>query len=205
MSKKRPRNSRRGHSKRITKTKELRPRFLIICEGAATEPNYFNSFRVPTNVVEINVKGLGKDPNQLVKEAQKFSGEYDQKIDQIWCVFDRDDSDPEQFNKAIKDANHAGFGVAYSNEAFELWYVLHFCYLDTGINRKQYENKLDKYLGYPYQKNSDNMYEKLLDRQNQALKNADKLLKTYLQKNPATENPSTTVHLLAKELNKFIP
>jgi len=197
--------SRRGHSKRITETKELRPRFLIICEGKETEPKYFNSFRVTTNVVEINVKGLGKDPNQLVKEAQKFSGEYDQKIDQIWCVFDRDDSTPEQFNKAIKDATDAGFRVAYSNEAFELWYLLHFCYLDTALDRQQYAKKLSDYLGYVYEKNSDNMYEKLEDKQQQAIKRAEKLLKQYSQTNPASENPSTTVYLLVKELNQFTP
>jgi hypothetical protein len=204
MSKKRPRKSRRGHSKRTTGTRKLRARFLIICEGTATEPNYFKSFRVPTNVVELNIKGMRKDPNQLVNEAHKFSKDYDQKIDQIWCVFDRDDSTPKEFNKAIQNARKAGFRVAYSNEAFELWYLLHFCYLDTALDRQQYENKLSHYLGYIYQKNSDNMYEKLLDKQNQALKNADKLLKQYSQKNPATENPSTTVHCLVKELNKFI-
>jgi len=205
MSKKRPRKSRRGHSNRTTQTRKLRARFLIICEGTATEPNYFNSFRVPANVVEINVKGLRKDPNQLVKEAQKFSGEYDQKIDQIWCVFDRDDSTPEQFNKAIQNAANAGFGVAYSNEAFELWYLLHFCYLDTALDRQQYEEKLSDYLGYVYEKNSDSMYEKLEDKQKQAIKNADRLLKQYLQTNPASKNPSTTVYLLVKELNQFIP
>lgn len=205
MRKERPIKSRRGHSKRTTGIRKLRTRFLIICQGTATEPNYFKSFRVPTNVVKINVKGISKNPNQLVNEAHKYSEDYDQRIDQIWCVFDRDDSTPKEFNTAVQDARNAGFSAAYSNEAFELWYLLHFCYLDTALDRQQYESKLSNYLGYTYQKNSDNMYEELLDNQNQALKNADRLLKQYSQKNPATENPSTTVHLLVKELNKFIP
>ena len=207
MSNNRLKKSRRGHSNRPTQTRKLRPRFLIICEGTVTEPNYFKSFRVPTNVIQIDVIGLGRNPSQVVKKAQELKTQkgYEEELDQVWCVFDRDNWTDQDFNKAIQDASNAGFSIAYSNEAFELWYVLHFCYLNTGVNRQQYQNQLDRYLGCPYQKNSDNMYEKLLDRQNQALKNADKLLKTYLQKNPATENPSTTVHLLVKELNKFIP
>jgi hypothetical protein len=199
--------SRRGHSKRITETKELRTRFLIICEGTQTEPKYFKSFRVPINVIEVNIIGLGKNPSQVVKKAKELKSQegYEEKLDQIWCVFDRDNWSSQDFNQAIQDAYKAGFSVAYSNEAFELWYVLHFCYLNTGVNRKQYQKQLNNYLGYPYQKNSDDMYEKIEDKQKQAIKNAEKLLQQYPQTNPANENPSTTVHLLVKELNKFIP
>ena len=48
------------------------------------------------------------------------------------------------------------------------------------------------------------MYDDLIDKQNTAIKNAENLLKQYNPQNPAKDNPSTTVHLLVKELNRFI-
>ncbi|NBD33228.1 MAG: RloB domain-containing protein [Cyanobacteria bacterium] len=207
MSKKRPRKSRRGHSNRTTQNRKLRARFLIICEGTKTEPKYFKDFRVPADVIELDIIGLGKNPSKLVEKAQelKVKKGYEEELDQTWCVFDRDKWTTQDFNQAIQYAYQAGFNIAYSNECFELWYLLHFCYLDTALNSKEYENKLSHYLGHIYEKESDDMYEKLQDKQNTAIKNAEKLLKQHAQTNPAVENPSTTVHWLVKELNQFIP
>ncbi|MGH2457643.1 MAG: RloB domain-containing protein, partial [Chloroflexota bacterium] len=33
---------------------------------------------------------------------------------------------------AVGNAESAGIRVAYSNEAFELWYCLHFAYITSG-------------------------------------------------------------------------
>lgn len=122
MSKKR--KNIRGYSPRKVNTRELRQRFLIVCEGEKTEPNYFRSFRVPRNVIEIDIQGVGKNPSKLVNKAKQLQEQ--EEYDQVWCVFDRDSWAPEDFNNAIQNAIKLGFNVAYSNEAFELWYVLHF-------------------------------------------------------------------------------
>ncbi|WP_448265908.1 RloB family protein [Nostoc sp. DSM 114159] len=192
----------RGYSPRKVNTREVKQRFLIVCEGAKTEPNYFRSFRVPKNVAEIDVQGLGENPSKLVQSAKelKKQGEYDQ----VWCVFDRDSWTIEDFNNAIKNAEAQGFKVAYSNEAFELWYVLHFEFLNTGIPRSDYLSKLTSLFGKTYQKNSETIYDELFEKQSIAIKNAENLLKQYNPPTPAKDNPSTTVHLLVKELNKFI-
>lgn len=59
----------RGYSPRKVDTREVKQRFLIVCEGSKTEPNYFRSFRVPKNVVEVDVHGFGEDPSRLVRSA----------------------------------------------------------------------------------------------------------------------------------------
>jgi RloB-like protein len=189
-----------GYSSRKVNTREIRQRFLIICEGEKTEPNYFRSFRVPKVVIE--VQGLGMNPSKLVDKAieQKNPEEYDQ----IWCVFDRDSWTETDFHNAIKNAKDADIEIAYSNESFELWYILHFEFLNTGIPRSDYLKKLDRHLGQKYAKNSDDIYDKLLEHQPNAIKNAENLLKKYQPCNPANDNPSTTVHRLVQELNKFL-
>jgi hypothetical protein len=174
-----------------------------VCEGEKTEPNYFNSFRVPKDVIQIEVKGVGENPSKLVESAKDLKKQEDYA--QVWCVFDRDNWLPQDFNNAIQNAENQNFNVAYSNEAFELWYVLHFEFLNTGIPRSDYCQKLTNLMGKKYKKNSEQIYDELINKQDIAIKNYKKLLEEYEpRKNPVKDNPSTTVHLLVEELNKFI-
>lgn len=55
-------------------------------------------------------------------------------------------------------------------------------------------------MGMPYQKNDTGMYDRLLARQNQAIRNAESLLSQYDPHSPERDNPCTTVHLLVREL-----
>lgn len=193
----------RGYSTRKINTREVRQRFLIVCEGAKTEPNYFKSFRVPKDVIQIDVEGVGENPSKLVESAKKLNTQED--YDRVWCVFDRDAWLPQDFNNAIQNAKNHGFQVAYSNEAFELWYVLHFEFLNTGIPRSDYCKKLTSHLHHKYEKNSEKIYDELREKQASAIKFSKKLLAQYDPQNPVEDNPSTTVHLLVEELNNFLP
>jgi len=177
-------------------------RFLILCEGEKTEPNYFKSFRVSS--AEVYVLGLGANTTSIVEEAikRKLQAKKEKTLfNEVWCVFDRDSFPAKNFNKAFERAKKTDIKIAYSNEAFEIWYLLHFCYQNTGISRSLYKNKLSKYLKKAYKKNSTTIYEDLLSRQTTAIKNAKRLLETYSAPNPEKDNPSTTVHLLVQLLN----
>lgn len=46
----------RGRRERIQGVRTIRQRFLIVCEGEQTEPNYFKAFQVAGLVLE--VKGV---------------------------------------------------------------------------------------------------------------------------------------------------
>ena len=179
---------------------EPRQSFLIVCEGEKTEPNYFLRFPIPRDSVVV-VKGIGANTISLVRETIRLMSE--KKYRQVWCVFDRDSFTAENFNIAIQVAETNGIKVAYSNEAFELWYVLHFDYLNSGIDRRQYIDRLNQLLGFRYQKNSDQMYDLIYSRQKDAIRNARKLLSEYPNPSPLTNNPSTTVHLLVEQLNRL--
>jgi RloB-like protein len=194
------RERKRSYTERPIENIPTKERFLIVCEGAKTEPNYFRSFRVPKDVID--VRGIGANTVDVVEKAIELKSKDD--YDQIWCVFDRDSFPATRFNEAFVLASRNNIKIAYSNEAFELWYLLHFNYYDTGMSRKQYGAKLTDCLGYKYEKNSTTIYEEILEMQPQAIKNAEKLIATYNPKNPERDNPSTKVHCLVEELNKFI-
>lgn len=201
-SRKIPGKRAKGYLQRKVNSREIRERFLIFCEGTKTEPYYFKSFRVNTEIVEVEIQGKGYNTLSLVREAldQKAYDEYDQ----VWCVFDRDSFTAQDFNAAFELANKQGIKIAYSNQAFELWYLLHFNFYDTAIQRHEYCKMLTELLGYEYKKNSKTIYDELFDRQPRALQNAQKLYAQYRPCNPEKDNPSTTVHLLVIELNKFL-
>ena len=82
--------------------------------------------------------------------------------------------------------------------------LLHFNYYDTAISRSDYITKLSELLGRRYKKNSETIYEEIERRQNDAIRNAQKLLEQYSPPNPAQDNPSTTVHLLVEQLDRFV-
>jgi uncharacterized Fe-S cluster protein YjdI len=195
---------------RKSKTKKPRETFLIVCEGEKTEPNYFKSFPVLTNTV-VDIHGLGnKVTVSLVKKAIELRDNNKYEYDQVWCVFDGDSNPDQQFNQALKLAAQKNIKVAYSVEAFEIWYILHYQYQDTAMSRDAYINVLDKQLkkeGYSeYQKNREDMYKILKNCQSAAIKNAKRLFKTYQEPyiQPCDANPCTTIYELVEELNKHL-
>ena len=203
-------NKKRSEFPNDTNRKDkTRKRFFIVCEGEKTEPNYFKKFSVDVDI-QLS-KGEGKDTKSLVEKAIKLkNGLKSDERNRVWCVFDRDRNDQNphdahNFNAAIILAKTNGIKVAYSNDPFELWYLLHFNYYNTGISRKDYKNMLTKLLRHEYKKNSETIYEELKDKQQDAIKHAKLLLEKYDRPNPESDNPSTTVHLLVEELNSFIP
>lgn len=199
MAKKHISKRQGGVTPRKVGTREIRQRFLIVCEGEKTEPNYFKSFRVPRTVLEVH--GIGANTVSLIRKAIQLrdAGEYDQ----VWCVFDRDSFPADQFNQALALAEREGITVAYSNEAFELWYLLHFHFYNTGITRDDYKDKLSQVLGYKYKKNDVSFYETLRSQQQTAIAHAKQLLQQYNPTHPERDNPSTTVHLLVEQLLRF--
>ncbi len=191
----------RSWSTRTVGTRDLIPSFLIVCEGEKTEPNYFRRFRVPAEVARIDVQGIGANTVSLVRKAiaLRDAGDYDQ----TWCVFDRDSFSLRSFNDAFTLAERSDISIAYSNEAFEIWYLLHFHYFNSGMSRADYGKKLSALLGHRYVKNSETMFDELRDRQADAIRNSQRLLRTHQPTRPAHDNPSTTVHLLVQELRRF--
>lgn len=81
----------------------------------------------------------------LVREAISAREQEKQKgksFNFCWIVFDKDDY--QDFDEAIEFAGKNGFEVAYSNQAFELWFLLHF--KKTHVNKKA--EGLDLLLSY---------------------------------------------------------
>jgi hypothetical protein len=187
--------------------------FLIVSEGAKTEPIYFQYFkdRLPRDMVDtIEIEPGGMETIRVVELAIRKRAERrtTQKppYDEVWAVFDKDDFPAESFNGAIALAKANGIEYAASNEAFELWYVLQYQYLDVAIRREQYFEILSKILGFPYEKNRPEVVKHLFERGNfrRAIQWAKKLEQLHDGKPPAESCPSTRVYLLVEKLAEYL-
>lgn len=147
---------RSGSLTRKQGTRNVKQSFLIVCEGVRTEPDYFKAFRMTT----ATVKTIGQAMNtiSLVNKAISIRDTEQKKkhyYDQCWVVFDKDDFPAKDFNQAIILAQKNGFRVAYSNQAFEYWFLLHFNLYRGPLHRQNYADMLSKLIGMPYSKVKD--------------------------------------------------
>jgi ElaB/YqjD/DUF883 family membrane-anchored ribosome-binding protein len=197
----------RNRQNTVGRRGETRKRFLIVCEGTETEPNYFASFKNELKTQAfLKIEPAGMVSLSVVKKAKRLKDE-DSEYDEVWCVFDRDfkseNKNQQNFNEAIEFAKRNNINLAVSNDAFELWFLLHYEYYSSETHRSDLKQILSdkKRLGTKYKKNSEDMYEKLKDKQPEAIKNAKKLW-NECDRN-YNKNPSTTVFQLVEKLNSL--
>lgn len=227
MTNRKPKDQDKAWKKRIMINKrelrnlEIRNLFHIYCEGENTEPEYFKSFPVNTET-KVTAIGLGRSKTALVEKAivllcqaglMKRQANYDPDR-QLWVVFDYDIrgdvNEAADFNKAIELAQKKNIHVAYSNDSFELWFVLHYQYQTAAVTRKEYYDILSSKLNCNYEEDgktkafAQSLYAIFLPNQARAIQHSKLLLEGKMNDSYCDQNPCTTVHQLVEELNKCI-
>lgn len=118
--------------------------FHIFCEDSVCEPLYFMQFdnSIHTKIIiHSGQKSMFKNVVKTIKKCcsdgflNKTESGYKLSRDgmEVWCVFDRDKGangeDQEEgnieFDLVIKNSINQGINIAWSNDAFELWILLH--------------------------------------------------------------------------------
>jgi hypothetical protein len=202
--------------------------FLIVCEDEKTEPSYFETYKsqIPEKTIFLETVGTGKDPKGVVEAAiEKRNNLFvraKKEVDEVWAVFDKDDADKypsriERFENAFEIAESEGIKVAYSNEVFELWLLLHLTDVDskTPLPRNEIYQLLQdnirrtpKYNTYVYNHHRPNpqTVKIILEVGNleTAIQRAELLLEKQKERRPIEANPSTRVHILIQELLNWI-
>ncbi|WP_297438649.1 RloB family protein [uncultured Clostridium sp.] len=192
---------------------------LIITEGTETEVNYFENIKNIINTkyrkreiqenYPMKVEGKGRSTSVLVNEAIKRKNR--ENFSEIWIVFDKDDN--TDFDNAIELAKVNNINVAWSNQSFELWLLLHFKDLKVEISRAQYIKELNtifkkqKINGGIYNKNISNIFDITYENINSALKRSKSLRKEQErlgEKHPSKMSPGTTVDILVEKLIEYL-
>jgi len=198
----------------------IRCNVLIVCEGEKTEPNYFRSFSMMGNssgiVYEVKTEGGGINTIQVVDKALELKGKAEKAgkpFDSVWTVFDRDSFKAKDFDNAIMKAKSKGIECAWSNEAFELWYIYHFDDRCTAMSRKEYEGVITQRINsagykvgkklYSYKKNDLQMRRILSEcacDERMAIKRAERQANIFSDQKFHAHNPCTMVYKLVRLL-----
>ena len=141
MSRRQRSKSKNNHTRRHLNL-PLRESFIIFCEGE-TEVGYFSSFEKRARLTS------GGNALKIVENAVAFKNATEKKYDHYWAVFDKDETTDSHFAQAIQLAHANNIEVAWSNQAFECWIILHYRDFKHACHRNEYEALLKQYIsGY---------------------------------------------------------
>ncbi|RZJ89742.1 MAG: RloB domain-containing protein [Hymenobacter sp.] len=224
--------SRRGRTpaedKRPIRWRHYKHLVLIVCEGQ-TEKLYFETVFATLLSEKVFVRPIsaGRDPlgvaEQAIAEREKLRSEAKKEVDRVWLAFDKDDADREpgkktRFMQAIQLAQDEKMQLAFSNEAFELWLLLHFAEVDATVplSRQELYELLAAALqlhplfatnSYDHKKSkAANVLQAVLELgdANLAHGRAEALLAAHSGKPLLETNPSTRVHVLLHSLRGWV-
>ena len=222
MSLKPPKISDAGRpwmTSRADRARKISPEYhLIVTEGEKTEPLYFERVKEIINQqykerIQLRVEGTGENTVYLFNKAKQIAESDPNGIRHVWVVYDTDDFKAEDINlvpKCCKEASSDGcvYLAIWSNQCVELWYLLHFGYYHSDIDRKEYFPKLTTHLkgigAGPYKKNRKDMYDVLRPRMDEAINNAKALDEENTGKTPAASAPGTKIYELIEKLKPYI-
>lgn len=237
MARRFPRNNHKNTQDNCDRKKNIRNKVLsviIACEDEASAPTYFKMIvkslkdnKLITQDSLVIADHKHNTPTGVLSDLlnHKEDGKSYKDFEHKWIVIDRDTPrvnggghTKDDFNGALSSAKSKKVEVAYANDSYELWYLLHFNPRTTAILRDEILKEIIKKLK---EKNPikfrdlDNenikneeyaklIYEELLELQPKAIKNAKNLLLSYGEThNPESDNPSTTIHKLVEILNNL--
>ncbi len=186
-------------------------RFLVVCEGEKTEPNYLQEIQALMRIYTANlfVTHAGvTEPRQIVDAAWQFfhegKGKFRPKAaDVVLAVFDRDQhrtyNDALDFastldaRKPKNDEKQAVRILAIpSHSCFELWPLLHFKDQQTPIHRHDAFDQVRCFVP-GYDKGMCGLFAKMKEHLPNALERAYRLAERF---DPRTEGPWTGMHML---------
>ena len=206
--------------------REERKYILVASEDGKSSVYYFEALndilKSHSATVGVIPKGVGRNTQSLINFVKKHRGEWLEEVrkdididdfNEIWVAFDRDDFPKHKFDNAISSATANGFHAAWSNECFELWYLLHFTDRVTAVSRKDIYDALTvalqlkkNYTKYKGDEGKVLVHEKMAHHPHVglAIKRARHLYESFSKANipPHEGNPCTLVFELVEKLLK---
>jgi len=198
----------------------IKPRecVLIVCEGAKTEPQYFEALRKELRLltVEVEVEGedCGSSPISVVDYAISLREERARQAQQslpvvpydaVWCVMDVEAPTPHKsLAAAIDRARANGLKIALSNPMFEYWYLLHFEKTSALMQDNRHLLSRLKKHWRQYKKNDPDFFEVVYPLTTTAIENSEAVLREkHYGEDLRDCNPATHVHRVVVHLQEI--
>lgn len=191
---------------------------LIVTEGTDTEPAYFGAIKEIINKqypekIYLDVFGAGNNTISLFGRAKLLAGNNSNVYKHVWIVYDTDDFPADHIDRVLQlcvenSTEETTFHAIWSNQCIELWFLLHFSFMQSDIHRTEYWPKLTEHLKQigagEYMKNRKDMYQILYPYMNYAIGNAKRLNALNEGKLPSKAAPGTKVYELIEVLKPYL-
>ena len=222
MSLKPPKKSDRKKSwmePRRDNKRKIHPEYhLIVTEGIETEPNYLEGFKQQINKVfkdriHLEICGGGCNTVGLFDLAKSRAENNPNGYKHVWIVYDTDDFPADNINKVPllcqnRSTTECQYHAIWSNQCIELWFLLHFSYMQSDLHRYEYFEKLDACFrsisAGKYLKNRTDIFDVLRPFIDQSIAHAKKLDEANLGKMPSEAAPGTKMYELIEKLKPYI-
>ena len=204
---------------RLDLSKKIQPEYhLIVTEGTDTEPAYFGAIRDIINrqyreKIQLDISGAGDNTLSLFKKAKAKAEENANVYRHVWVIYDTDDFPAEHTDKVValcrmNSTQETEYHAIWSNQCIELWYLLHFSFLQSDLHRNEYWPKLTEWLAGigagKYEKNRVDMYQVIRPFMDAALANARRLAVINEGKLPSQAAPGTQVYEVVEKLKAYL-
>lgn len=199
--------------------KKLQPEYhLIVTEGTETEPAYFQAIKDVINKqyrgkIQLEIHGEGLNTLNLLEKAKQRVQNNPNRYRHVWIVYDTDDFPSEHIDTTADlcrdySTEETEYHAIWSNQCIELWFLLHFIYLQSDLHRSAYWPKLTDWLknigAGSYEKNRSDMYNVLQPYMDIAIANAKRLDVENKGKTPSHSAPGTKVYELIEKLRPYL-
>lgn len=198
---------------------KIRPEYhLIVTEGTDTEPAYFGAIKEIINEkypdkIQLDIFGEGNNTISLFEKAKALAKNSSNVYKHVWIVYDTDDFPAAHVDRVLQlcsenSTEETEFHAIWSNQCIELWFLLHFSYMQSDIHRAEYWPKLTEHLerigAGKYEKNRKDMYWILNPYIECAIANAKRLNILNKGKLPSKAAPGTEVYKLIEILKPYL-
>lgn len=204
---------------RRDKPKKIQPEYhLIVTEGIKTEPAYFKALRDEINAqyrgkIQLDIFGEGDNTLSLFDKAKARVSKSSNVYKHVWIIYDTDDFPAASIDRtaelcSISSTSETTYHAIWSNQCIELWFLLHFSFMQSDLHRSEYIPKLSECLQQissgSYKKNRTDVYSVLLPYLDTAISNAKRLDDRNKGKLPSRSAPGTKVYELLEKLRPYL-
>lgn len=132
--------------KRLNSRRTIKKTYLIVTNGAVTEPQYFQSYEFP-NLKIVHCDGFS--PLETMRKAVKIAGEQRKaqaKYAGVWVVVDKDNYEETELQQAQKLGKQKHIDLIVSVPCFEIWLLWHLQECGSHLTTPQAQERFERAL-----------------------------------------------------------
>ena len=128
--------------KRLNSRRTIKKTYLIVTNGAVTEPQYFQNYKFPN----LKIVHYGGSPLETMSKAVEIAGEQRKaqaKYAGVWVVVDKDNYKEIELQEARKLGKQKNIDLIVSVPCFEIWLLWHLKECGAPLSTQEAQDRFE--------------------------------------------------------------